>query len=140
MVLSFFQQTRHDCRIERIYTKGRQNKTDCFKNDGFYSLRNIVFEAMGYFCHFCQCQELPPPLTEENLRRGKRKKSSVNSEKIEYKKRTPLFLKCGSVSDADCRIETVTLNNISENKCSLTEYQLLEEVKKFSFGYVQWDI
>ena len=59
------------------------------------------------------------------------KKSSIKREKIEYKKRTPLFLKC--LSDKNCTIKSVPLNNLSENKCSLTEYLLQEEIKKEFF-------
>ena len=34
MVLSCFQKSRPDCKIESIITTGRQNKIDCFSVDG----------------------------------------------------------------------------------------------------------
>ena len=34
MVLSYFQQSRLDCKIESNLTTGRQNKIDCFSVDG----------------------------------------------------------------------------------------------------------
>ena len=47
MVLSYFQQTRPECRIERDVTTGRQKKIDCFSVDGICNHCNTVFEAMG---------------------------------------------------------------------------------------------
>ena len=34
----------------------------------------FLFEAMGFFYHFCPCQELRPSLTEEDIKRGSRKR------------------------------------------------------------------
>ena len=34
MVLSYFQQSRPDCKIESNVTTGRQKKIDCFRVDG----------------------------------------------------------------------------------------------------------
>ena len=45
MVLSYFQQTRPECRIECNVTTGRQKKIDCFSVDGNYNHCNTVFEA-----------------------------------------------------------------------------------------------
>ena len=58
MVMSYFQRTRPDCKIESFYTTGRQKKNDRFSVDGFCSHCNTVFEAMGCFYHFCPSQEL----------------------------------------------------------------------------------
>ena len=52
MVMSYFQRTRPDCKIESFYTTGRQKKIDRFSVDGFGSHCNTVFEAMGCFYHF----------------------------------------------------------------------------------------
>ena len=74
MVMSYFQRTRHDCKIESFYTTGRQKKFDRFSVDGFCSHGNTVFEAMGCFHHFCPCQELRSSLTEEDIKRGSRRR------------------------------------------------------------------
>ena len=74
MVMSFFQRTRPGCKIESFYTTGRQKKNDCFSVDGFCSHCNTVFEAIGCFYHFCPCQELRPSLTEEDIKRGSRRR------------------------------------------------------------------
>ena len=49
MVMSYFQWTRPECKIESFFTTGRQKKIDCFSVDGFCSHCNTVFEAMGCF-------------------------------------------------------------------------------------------
>ena len=74
MVKSYFQSTRPACKIEIFYTTGRQKKIDWFSFDGFCSHRKTVFEAIGCFYHFCPCQELRPSLTEEDIKRGSRKR------------------------------------------------------------------
>ena len=45
MVMSYFQRTRPECKIESFFTTGRQKKIDCFSVDGFCSHCNTVFEA-----------------------------------------------------------------------------------------------
>ena len=47
MVLSYFQQSRPDCKIESNITTGRQKKIDCFSVDGICYHCNTAFEAMG---------------------------------------------------------------------------------------------
>ena len=74
MVLSYFQRTRPDCKIESFYTTGRQKKNDCFSVDDFCSHCNTVFEAMGCFYHFCPCQRVHPSLTEEDIQRHSKKR------------------------------------------------------------------
>ena len=73
-VMSFFQRTIPECKIESFFTTGRQKKNDCFSVDGICSHRNTVFEAMDCFYHFCPCQELRPFLTEEDIQRGSKKR------------------------------------------------------------------
>ena len=72
--MSYFQRTRPDCKIESCYTTGRQKKIDFFSVDGFCSYCNTVFDAMGCFYHFSPGQELHPSLTEEDIKRGSRKR------------------------------------------------------------------
>ena len=74
MVMSYFQRTRPDGKIESFYTTGSQKKIDRFSVDGFCSHCNTVFEAMGCIYHFCPRQKLRPSLTEEDIKRGGRKR------------------------------------------------------------------
>ena len=84
MVMSFFQRRRPDCKIESFYTTGRQKKNDRFSVDGFSFHCNTVFEAMGCLYHFCPCQELRPSLTEEDIKRGSRRRE-LDELRIETK-------------------------------------------------------
>ena len=63
LVMSYFQRTRPDCKIESFYTTSRQKIIGRFSVDGFCSHCNTVFEAMRCFHHICPCQELRPTLT-----------------------------------------------------------------------------
>ena len=74
VVMSYFQRTKPECKINSFYTTGRQKKIDRFGVDGFCSPCDIVFEAMGCFYHFCPCQELCPSLIEDDIKRGSRKR------------------------------------------------------------------
>ena len=46
MVMSYFQRTRPECKIESFFTTGRQKEIDCFSVDGSCSHCNNLFEAM----------------------------------------------------------------------------------------------
>ena len=48
MVLSYFQHTRPECKIESNVTTGRQKKADCLSVNGICNHCNTVFEAMGF--------------------------------------------------------------------------------------------
>ena len=111
MVLSFFQRTRPDCKIESCYTAGRQKKIDRFSVDGFCSHCNTVVESMSCFYHFCPRKKLCPSLTEENMKRGSRKREL---DEAIYRRRVSLSLKCESVSGGDFTRQPLMLNCISE--------------------------
>ena len=83
MVMSYFQRRRLDCKIESFYTTGTQKQIDCIKGDGFCALCKSVFEAMGFFYHYCPCQEARPFLTEEDVERGN-KKREMDQMRKEY--------------------------------------------------------
>ena len=74
MVLSYFQGVRPQCKTERFYTTGKQNKIDAYSVDGFCGYCNSVFENMVYYYHYCPCQEAHPSLTEEEIQRGIKKR------------------------------------------------------------------
>ena len=145
MVMSYFQPKRPDCKIESFYTTGRQKKIDCFSVDGFCSHCKTLFVAMGCFYHFCPCQELHPSLSEENIKRGGRKRELDELRRcyIQEKGFTVIELR----EYEWWRLYKTTTNvklHIREsfpNSRSLTEHQLLQGKKKRNlFGYVQCDI
>ena len=47
---------------------------DWFKVGGFCAHCNTVFEVLGYFYSYCRCQEARPSPTEDDNKRGNRKK------------------------------------------------------------------
>ena len=73
VVLSYFQRSRPDCKIESIVTLGRRKKIDCFSVDGICYHCNSVFEAMGCYYHYCSCQEARPSLRYTDIERGVKK-------------------------------------------------------------------
>ena len=74
IVLSYFHQSRPDCKIESNVTTGRQKKIDCFSVDGICYHCDTVFEAMGCYYHYCPCQEARPSLTNTDIERGIKKR------------------------------------------------------------------
>ena len=100
---------------------------------------------MGCFYHFCLCQELRAPLTEEDIKRGSRKKEldELRRGNIQEKSFTVIEVWEGEW----WRLYKTTTNvkvHIRDNflhRRSLPEQQLLERIKKGNlFGYVQCDI
>ena len=145
IVMSYFQRTRPECKIESFIRTGRQKKIDCFSFDGFCSHCNTVFEAMGCFYHFCLCQELRPSLTEEDIQRGSKKRE------LDALKRHSIQEKGFKVIEMwECERWRLykTTNTVKQHirehfpyRRSLAGEQPLEEIKKGKlFGYVQCDI
>ena len=142
MVMSYFQSTRPDCKIESFFTTGRQKKIDCISVDGFCSHCNTVFEAMGCFYHFCPCQEISPSLTEEDIQRGS-KKRELDALRRHYIQEKGF----NGIEMWECEWWRLykTTNSVKQHirehfpyRRSLTAEQLLGEIKKGKlFGYVQ---
>ena len=87
MVLSYFQQSQPDFKIESNVTTGKQKRIECFSVDGFCYQCNTVFEAMGCYYHHCPCQEARPSLTDTNIGRGvkKRQQDEMRRDYIQQK-------------------------------------------------------
>ena len=96
MVMSYFQQSRPECKNESNVTAGRQKKIDCLSVDGICYHCNTVFEAMGCYYHYCPCQEARPSLTDTDIERGSKKRKQC--VRVTYNKGVTKLLKCGSVS------------------------------------------
>ena len=73
MVMSYFQLTRRDCKIESFYTTETE-KIDCFSVDRLCSHCSTVFETMGRYYHFFPFQEVHPSFTEDDIQRGTKKR------------------------------------------------------------------
>ena len=145
MVMSYFQRTRSDFKIESFYTTSRQKKIDCFSVDGICFHCNTVFEAMVCFYHFCPRQDLRPSLTEADSKRGSKRREldQLIWSYIQEKGFTVIEM-------WECewwRLYKTTTNvklHIRKKfpyRRSPTEHQLWEGTKKGNlFGYVQCDI
>ena len=83
MVLSYFQQTRPECKSESIVSTGRQKKIDCFSVDGIRNHCTTVFEAMGCYFSYCSRQEVRPSKIDNEITRGiKNEGSGPNAQRI----------------------------------------------------------
>ena len=94
---------------------------------------------MSCFYHFCPCQELRPSPTEEDVKRGSRRRESYKQEKgftvIEMWE-----CECWRLYKTTANVK-IHIREIFPDRRSLTEQQLLEGIKKGSpFGYIQCDI
>ena len=142
MVMSDFQLTRPDCKIESSYTTRRQKKIDRFSVDGFCSHGNTVFQARGCFDRFFLCQELRPFLNQEDIKRGSRRRE------LDELRRCYIQEKGFTVNELWERewwrlYKTTTnvklhIQKIFFYRQSLRERQLLEGIKKGNLSrYVQ---
>ena len=98
LVLSYFLQSRPECKIESNVTTGRQKKIDCFSVDGICYDCDTVFEAMGCYYHHCPCQEVRPSLTDTDIEGGKKKRQQDEMRRDYIQQKCYNMLKCGSVS------------------------------------------
>ena len=130
--------------MESFYTTGRQKKIERFTVDGFCSHCKTVFEALSGFYHFCNCQEVRPSLTEEDIQRGsKRDLDELRRSYIQEKGFTVI-----EMWEREWwrlyKTATYVKLHIREkfpHKRSLTEHQLPQGIKKGNFfGYVQCNI
>ena len=142
MVMSYFQRTRPECKIESFFTTGRQKQIDCFSVDGFFSHCNTVFEAMGCFYHFCPCQQLRPSLTEEEIQRGSKKRQLDALRRHYIQERSFKVIEMWECEWWRLYKTTDTVKQHNREhfpyRRSLAAEQRLEEIKKGKlFGYVQ---
>ena len=144
MVLSYFQQSRPDCKIESKITTGRQKKTDCFIVDGICYHCNTVFEAMGCYYYYCPCQEAHPSLTDSDIERGmkKRQQDEKRREYIQQKGYEIVEMECEwwRLYKTDAPVKSYLRANFPY-KHPLSEEKLLQRIIDGRlFGYVQCDI
>ena len=80
--------------------RSRLKKRDCFSVDGFSSHCNTVSEETGCFHQFCARQKKRPSRSEEDIKRGS-KKRELNELIRRYrpKKNSSMSMKCESMSN-----------------------------------------
>ena len=145
MVMSYYQETRPECKIESFHTSGNQKKIDCFNVDGYCNHCKTVFEAMGCYYHFCPCQETRPSLSDEDIERGS-KRREMDDLRREY-----IRVKGYKIEEMwECewwqnfKTNEKTKNHIRSNfsyKRTLSTDFLLEKIRDGSlYGYIQCDL
>ena len=145
MVLSYFQQSRPECKIESNVTTGRRKKIDCFSVDGICYHCNTVFEAMGCYYHYCPCQEARPSLTDTDIERGvkKRQQDEMRRDYIQQKGYQIVEMwECEwwSLYKSDASVKSHLRKNFPYRR-PLSEEGLLHGIIDGQlFGYVQCDI
>ena len=133
MVLSYFQQSQPDCKIESNVTTGRQKKIDCFSIDGICYHCNTVFEAIGCHFHYCPCQEARPSLTDNEITRGitQREKDQMRKEYIQQKGYKIIEMwECNWLEL--CRADATVKNHLRANfphQRPLSEERLMQDIK-----------
>ena len=145
MVLSYFQQTRPECRIESNVTTGRQKKIDCFSVDGICNHCNTVFEAMGCYFHYCPCQEARPSLTDNEIMRGIKKREQDQMRKEYIQQKGYKIIEMWECNWWELyRTDAIVKNHLRTNfpyQRPLSEERLMQEIKsRRLFGYVQCDL
>ena len=142
MVMSYFQQSQPECRIESNVTTGRQKKIDCFSVDGICYHCNTVFEAMGCYYHYFPCQEARPSLTDTDIERGvkKRQQDEMPRDYIQQKGYEIVEMwECEwwSLYKTDAPVKSHLRANFPYKR-PLSEDQLLQQIINGRlFGYVQ---
>ena len=142
MVLSYFQQTRPECKIESNVTTGRQKKVDCFSVDGICNHCNTVFEAMGGYFYYCPCQEARPSLTDNEYKKRIKKREQDQMRKEYIQHRGYKIIGMWECKWWDIyRIDGTVKNHLRANfpyQRPLSEERLMQEIRsRKSFGYVQ---
>ena len=144
MVLSYFQHSRPDCKIESNITTGGQKKIDCSVDEICYHC-NTVFEAMECYYHYCPCQETRPSLTDTDIERGvqKRQQDEMRREYIQQKGYEIVEIwECEwwRLYKTDAPVKNYLRANFAY-KLPLSEEQLSQRIVDVRlFGYVQCDI
>ena len=144
-VLSYFQPSRPDCKIESNATTGRQKKIDCFSVDVTCYHCNTVLEAMECYYHYCPSQEARPSLTDTDIERGmkKRQQDEMRRDYIQQKGYQIVEMwECvwWSLYKTDASVKSHLWENFPY-KLPLSEEQLLQRIIDGRlFGYIQCDI
>ena len=145
MVMSYYQETRPECRIESFHTSGNQKKIDCFNVVGYCNHCKTVFEAMGCYYHFCPCQETRPSLSDEDIERGN-KRREMDDLRREYIREKGYKIEEMWECEwwQNFKTNEKVKNHIRSNfpyKRPLSTDSLLEKIRDGSlYGYIQCDL
>ena len=142
MVMSYFQQTRTDCKIGILYTTEKNWLFQCWWI--LFALKHGA-RNNGLPLHLCPCQDIRSSLTEEDIQHGSTKRDFDELRRSDVQKKFHCHWNVRV-----CNVKTVQEKQKCQKMCpkevfsyrnSLAADQLLKEVKNGNlFGYVQCDI
>ena len=111
--MSYYQETRTECRIESFHTSGNK-KIVCFNVDGYCDHCKTVFEAMGCYYHFVLARRLVPHLARKILREEKKWERWITWDVSKFTKKITKSKICGNVSGGKTSKWTKSLRIISD--------------------------
>ena len=100
---------------------------------------------MGCFYYYCPCQEARPPLTQEDIKHGNKKREVDQMRKQYIKEKGYIFVEMWECDWWNLyKTTTGDKEHLRESflyKCPLREERLLEQIRNDKlFGYAQCDI
>ena len=145
MPLSYLQSQCSECKNESYYTTGKQKKIDCFSVDGFCAYCTTMFESMGWYFHFCPCQEAKASLSEEETHRGIRKRENDESRRDYLKSKGWKNIEIWECKWWESVKEEENFRNHVKKNCAfkqpLKKESFLAKMRDGEmFGYVQCDL
>ena len=146
--MSYFQATRpklREYKIERYYNTGTQEKIDCFSVDGYCNHCKTVFEAMGFYFHFCPCQEARPSIIDDDIKRGTKKREMDELRKNYIREKGDTIEEMWECSWWDQFKNNVEVKNHVRThfpfKKLLSASSLVQNIRNETlFGYVQFNL
>ena len=115
MVMSYFQRTRPECKIESFFTTSRQKKIDCFSVDGFCFIATLCLEPWVAFTTSVPVKKYVPLSLKRIFNVVARRESSMHRDGTMYRRKASVSVKCGNANGGDCSKQPKLLNTISEN-------------------------
>ena len=116
MVMSYFQQTRPECKTESFFTTSRQKRIDCFSVDGFCSYCNTALCSNPWVAFITSIPVKSCVLLSlKKIFNVVAKRESSMHWDILYKRKSSRLLKCGIANGVGCTKQPILVNNISNN-------------------------
>ena len=115
MVLSYFQRTRPECKIESFFTTGRQKKLTVSVLIGFVLIATLCLKPWVAFTTSVPVKSCVLLSLKRKFNVVEKRESLIHWDDIIYKRKASRLLKRGSANGGVCTKQPILLNNISEN-------------------------
>ena len=111
--MSYYQETRTECRIESFHTSGNKKNWLFQCRWILWSLQNCVW-SNGMLLPFCLCQDTRPSISEKDIERGKKWERLMTWDVSKFAKKITKSKRCGNVSGGKTSKRTKNLRIISD--------------------------